>query len=251
MDIDRVSQYLTGMSYGKSGESGLTRRSYPFVAISRQAGAGGHSLTEALLREMEKRSDRLLFRGWQVFDEEICRKIADNPKLRVLMDSLLNEKFRTGIGDVLAHAIAGSSHQDVVTREIFRIVRGAAALGKSIIVGRAAASLMRHHPLGVFVRLIAPEDQRISSMRKRLDTGKEAAGKRVQERDADRARFVRYYFGQDIDDPLLYDCVWNTGSVPIDAVARAVIGLIEARADAGDKKAEGPVLAERLRPFGS
>lgn len=230
MEIDRIAQYLAGMSYSKAEEIRPGARPYPFIAVSRQTGAGGHSLAQAILRAMAKRPGSPLLQGWQVFDREICRQVLENPKLKVLMDSLLAEKFRTGVGDALTHAIAGTSYQDAVTHEIFQVVKDVAALGKSIIIGRGAASLMRRHPGGVFVRLVAPRSWRIASIRARLNISKEAAEKRVKEGDSDRARFVRHYFGQNIDDPFLYDCVWNMGRVPVETAADAVIGMVEARA---------------------
>lgn len=228
MELDKLTQYLAGMSYTKPSRDKKPAALYPFIAISRQTGAGGHSLAEAVLREMEKRKDPL-FQGWQMFDEEICRRIADNPKLKVLMDSLLAEKFLTGIEDFLAYAIADVSPQDKVIREMFQMLRDVALRGKSIIVGRGATSLMRRHPRGVFVRLIAPLDDRTDRIMERLKISREAALKHIEAQDADRARLVKRCFKQDINDPLLYDCVWNTQSVPIEVAARAVILLVEQR----------------------
>ncbi len=232
MDIGKLTQYLSGMSRALSAEQAPELRRFPFVAISRQTGAGGHSLAEAILTELEKRTDGDLFSGWQMFDEEICRKIAANPRLKVLMDSLLTEKFRSGMEDFLTHAIAGVSTQDQVIGEIFRMFRDVAAAGKCVLVGRGAASLMRRNPRGVFVRVIAPIEARTARMMARLNTSRENALLHIQQQDADRARLVRHYFGQDVGDPLHYDCVWNTGNVPVELAARAIVVLIEERARA-------------------
>ncbi|NNN07340.1 MAG: cytidylate kinase-like family protein [Elusimicrobia bacterium] len=230
MDIGKLTQYLSGMSRALATGDSEAPRHFPFVAISRQTGAGGHSLAEAILREMEKKADSDLFRGWQMFDEEICRKISANPKLKVLMDSLLAEKFRTGMEDLLTHAIAGVSSQDEVIGEIFRMFRDVARVGKCVLVGRGAASLLRRHPRGVFVRVIAPIEARTARMTIRLNADRETALTHIQQQDTDRTRLVRRYFDQDVGDPLLYDCVWNTGNVPIEVVARAVVALVEERA---------------------
>lgn len=229
MDIDKIAQYLEGISYGEAERKASRAEGHPFITISRQAGCGGHILAEAILREMEKRSGEPLFRGWQIFDEELCRKVSGNPKLKVLMDGLLSERFKGGMEDVLTHVMAGVSYQDAVTREIFRVLRGAALLGKSILIGRGAASLLRRHSLGVSVRLVAPLEQRVAQWRQRTGLDKERARKIIERSDADRARFVRHYFGQDIDDPFLYDCLWNMGRVSVEALAGAIVGLVEER----------------------
>lgn len=230
MEIDKLTQYLAGVSYTKAAGDKKPAGPYPFIAISRQTGAGGHSLAQALLSEMEKRNDPL-FRGWQMFDEEICRRIADNPKLKVLLESLLAEKFRTGIEDFLAYAIADVSPQDKVIREIFQMLRDVALVGKSIIVGRGATSLMRRHPHGVFVRLIAPLENRVDRIMERQKISRKDALKHIMEQDLSRARLVKRYFKQDINDPLLYNCVWNTENVPIEVVARAIVVMVAERAE--------------------
>lgn len=230
MDIGKLTQYLSGMSRVLSAAETHETRRFPFITISRQTGAGGHSLAEAILREMQTKVDAELFHGWQIFDQEICRKIAANPKLKVLLDSLLTEKFRTEMEDFMTHAIAGVSSQDEVVAEIFRMFRDVAAAGKCVLVGRGAASLLRRSPRGVFVRVIAPLEARTARMMTRLNADRESALAHIRQQDTDRARLVRHYFEQDVGDPLLYDCVWNTGNVPIEAAARAVVALVEERA---------------------
>ena len=43
----------------------------PFVTISRQAGAGGHSLADVMLGVFEQQPDRDTFSGWQIVDHNI------------------------------------------------------------------------------------------------------------------------------------------------------------------------------------
>ena len=60
--------------------------------------------------------------------------------------------------------------------------------------------------------------------------GFEAASKirRLErEQDRNRASFVKRVYGQRIDDPMLYDAIFNTERVPIDAIVQTVIHHVE------------------------
>jgi len=43
-------------------------------------------------------------------------------------------------------------------------------------------------------------------------------------------RFLKIFFSRDIDDPLLYDVVWNTGRVEMREISESVIQLVQHRA---------------------
>lgn len=225
-----VEQFLKGVSYEmeRLQRSDLKNGHHPFVTISRQAGAGGHSLAEALLARMGKEPDPL-FRGWQVFDQELCRKVLEDPGLKVSMRSLLTEEYRTQVEDLLAGVIVGESPQGTVIKRTFETLRVLAAFGKVILVGRAGSCVTAGLPLGVHVRLVAPEPMRVRRMSDLLHQGPEDARKTVHKQDLDRARLVKDYFSREIDDPLLYDVVWNAGRVPMETAASCIIALVRQR----------------------
>ena len=49
----------------------LPEYGFPFVTISRQAGAGGHLLSYIILTELLKSKENDLFQGWHVFDKVV------------------------------------------------------------------------------------------------------------------------------------------------------------------------------------
>lgn len=226
--FESLERYLRSQAReGGSRQEGFSRAVRPFVTISRQTGAGGHTLAEAILAEMRKAERWPLFQGWRMFDQEICREVARNPRLKVSLEWLLAKEYRSETEDLMAYALAGSAPQSAVMRETFSVVRGLAAAGKAVIVGRAGSCLTRGMPLGVHLRLVAPQDVRVRRMMDRLELTEPAAARLVKEQDEARARLVRDYFGREIDDPLLYDCVWNTETVPMSAIAAGVVRLLE------------------------
>ena len=45
-------------------------------------------------------------------------------------------------------------------------------------------------------------------------------------------RLLRKHFQLDIDDPRLYDVVWNTGQVPIPTIAESIALLVRRKVEA-------------------
>jgi hypothetical protein len=234
VDGANVQRYLEVMAYEQQRAGGPDARvgRFPFVTISRQTGAGGHSLAQALLQAMSREREPL-FHGWQMFDQELCRVLMEDPKLRVSLQSLLTEAYRSQLEDVLCHLVLGDSPQSVVVQTTFRTLRTLATMGKVVLVGRGGACVTRGLPFGVHVRLVASEASRIARMARLFELTDTEALRLIRRQDQDRARLVAEAFHKDIDDPLLYDAVWNTDAVSVETIADALLVLIRAKQPAG------------------
>ena len=232
-NISTIKSFVDSMEYEEKKGTGLdlTRGRYPFITISRQPGAGGHTLAEALVEEMKKEKDPL-FQGWQMFDQELCKKVCEEPGLKVSLNFLLSFEYRSHIEDMMTEMIVGNSPQDVVFKKIFQIIRNLAGFGKVILVGRGSSCLTRELPLGIHVRLVAPLPIRIKRIMKAKNTTEAQAREFIQEQDKTRQRLVKTFFHADIHDPLLYDVIWNTEKVPVELIARLLVGMIKEKAEA-------------------
>ena len=230
-DIADIARYIDTISASLKGPKRRLAGLQPFVTISRQAGAGGHVLAEALLEELGRRGDAL-GEGWQLFDKEILRLVDEKPALKTAMSTLVNEQFRDQMRDAIFQYVAGTPPQDVSYMKVFEALRVMASGGKAIIIGRGGCCLTRDFPGGVHIRLVAPRPVRLSRLMKGLRLGKAEAEKELKSRDASRAKLIKNYFRKDIDDPLLYDAVFNTDALELPRVARYVMSMIEERAAA-------------------
>lgn len=204
---------------------------FPFVTISRQAGAGGHLLSYVILTEFLKHRDDPIFEGWHVFDKELCELVARDPLLQKDMEVLLNEKCRSQFNDFVESLYTGRSEQHTLYKTTFKVVRMLALIGKVVIVGRGGSLITCDLPQGIHIRLVAPETHRIIWMMKRFKLHKEEAREAVLKQDKDRRKLIKLFFNRDIEDPLLYDMVWNTGKVGLDVITRATIEMISQRSD--------------------
>ncbi len=203
---------------------------FPFVTISRQAGAGGHLLSYVILSEFLKHKESERFEGWHVFDKDLCEVVAKDPKLQGTMEVLVAEKYRSEFREFIESLFTGQSKQYLLYKTTFKVVRMLAMIGKVIIVGRGSALVTADLPQGIHIRLVAPRSNRIIWMMKRFKLSKEEAANAVDKQDSDRRKLIKLFFHRDIEDPLLYDAVWNTGKVGLEVITRATLDLIQERA---------------------
>ena len=204
----------------------------PVITISRQAGAGGHKVAAALLETFASDADQELFGGWQTFDRELCELVAADPKFAHHLEALLAEQYETKPADFFRQIIGASVDRDLLAYEVFRVVRSVATIGKCIIVGRAGSQLTRDLGLVVSVRIVAPEPDRIAGVMAYYGLEEREARQRAPALDEARARLLRKHFQLDIDDPRLYDVVWNTGQVPIPTIAESIALLMRRKVEA-------------------
>ncbi len=204
---------------------------FPFVTISRQAGAGGHTLAREIIREIQHTMPEDVSTGWEVFDHKLCVMLAQDPELNVSFNGLLAEQYRTEVTQFVYELIAGETRQYNTYKKLFEIIRGLATVGKVVIVGRGGNFLTKRMPLGVRIRLVASPETRTQNMMQLLDINKEKAMAQMKEQDRDRSHMIRDFFGKDIEDPLGYDCVINADAVSMQDAAALVAHMVKTKWD--------------------
>jgi hypothetical protein len=220
-----IRQFLDGRrSFDELHETG-----YPFVTISRQSGAGAQRLADYLLSEFTHQSNAELFGGWHIFDRNLCEVVAEDPEIQEAFKTAIDEHAYSEFKDFMESLFTGRAPRYVLYKKTFKIMRLLALLGKVILIGRAGALVTRDLKQGVHVRLVAPEAQRIVRMMTRYKLTREEARQVVARQDADRRKLIRMFFHREIEDPLLYDVVWNTGTVSLPEISQAVVALIKSR----------------------
>lgn len=225
--IDQVLRFLGSQIFEKP-ESRPEPGERAFITISRQAGAGGRTMAAALLEEFARR-DVPALAGWHWADRGLCESLAGDPRLHVSLERLLDEHYRSRLEDYLTQVISGAAPQIRLHQALFATMRSLAAVGKVVLVGRAGVCATRGMPGGVHIRLVGTRGKRVERVAKRFGWEEPKADRWVDEQDRARAAVVKEYFGHDINDPLLFDAVFNTDIVPAAVTASAVAELVLAR----------------------
>ena len=231
-EIHKLTAFVDSLHYHeKTGPQIDPKKGcFPFVAISRQAGAGGNALGVCLEEQIQKLHDEPLFRGWQLCGQELCHMVAQDPKLKNLVESLRQTEYHSHAEDIMAQFIYGGSSQDLVVKKMFHLMRTFALHGKVILVGRGSSFLTRDLPLGIHIRLEASMESRVKRMTPDFGPDIKKVRRVIEEKDKAKAELVKTFFNKDIRDPLLYDIVWNTDRVPVSEIAKLLIEMIRDKA---------------------
>jgi len=193
----------------------------PWITVSRQWGAGGRELAEALAGKL----------GWQVFDREILHSIAEQTHRREAILERLDEHAIGTFNDYLAQMVV----PDTLSRagylaEVARVVWGVARQGNAIILGRGANWLL-HPRFGLRLRVIGSMETRVARLAELEAADPRSVESRLSRHDEEQAAFIRQTFGREIDDPAGYDLVINLQSLGPECAAKIAYTAIRCKLD--------------------
>ncbi len=202
------------------GRGELGEISYgPYLLISRERGAGGSQLAQAL-------AERL---GWAVFDRQLVDAIAEEARARQLLVESLDEHAKGAIDSLLRQFFA--PEQIGPSEYLYHLRQVVLTLGHHghvIIVGRGADCILPMQ-FGLRVRLVAPLAERIRRTEASEGISTAAARALVDETDRERAGFIRRVFRRDPCDATNYDLIVNTGTIAPQRAAEIVLKALEVK----------------------
>jgi CMP/dCMP kinase len=202
------------------------------VAISRQVGAGGAYVGQAVARQL----------GIRYVDREILQEAAkilgrDDRDLEDLEERVTSLWSR--MAGVLAWGAPEvayvpppmpSLQEDDVFIVEAGIIRGIAAREDAVFVGRAATWVLRDQPDLVSVFLHAAESARVERVMTAYALGDvQAARELVRRSDGARGRFLQSVSGGSWLDVTHYQLAVDTGKVSLDETAELVTRLVVSR----------------------
>jgi cytidylate kinase len=202
------------------------------VTISATYGAGGSEVGPEL-------AERL---GVPFVDRLIPTQVAK--RLAVpLADALAHDETCGGrlarlLGSLAPTGLALGTHgpvdQPASERDFLaateQILFERAESGRGVILGRAAAVVLRDDPRALHVRLDGPRENRLRQGM-RIQSIDRPTAKRVMEQ-TDRARhaYVRHFYRADASDPDLYHLVIDSTAIGVPACVEVIAQAAEARA---------------------
>lgn len=190
-----------------------TRSAQPVITISRQYGAGGHSLAERLVQ--------ILGKEWEIWDSQIIDQIAQSASIRKEMVEALDEHTQTWMEQFVKSLFAVRTLEPIgYRRHLAQVLIALSQQGKKIVVGRGANFVLTN---ALNVRIIATFEYRVKSTMRRENLTHDEAAHRVQHIDHERAEFTRSVFGRSIDDPSAYDMVLMADTLGLEASAQAIV----------------------------
>jgi cytidylate kinase len=214
---------------GRSDEVGGPAAGRPFVTISRQTGAGAHSLAEHL-------AERLNAAGpeprWQCFDRELIEKVARDHGLDADLVASLPDRPHSLLADLASGLRFDKSRptDEYVYGKVVMTIRAVAKLGHAVIVGRGGVYCTQDLPGGVHVQLIAPLPHRVANYAAYHNLSERDAEAQVKRFDEQKREFYRRFWPGTLDAPDRFAMILNTDRVTIEQQADLILRLL---ADAG------------------
>ena len=144
------------------------------------------------------------------------------------LDMILSQTYGEA-ADLPSDAPRGQLDDDSYLRTLTTVIRGIAARGNVVILGRGSQAILRDEPETVHVYVWAPKDQRVASLVERDGEGEEAAMRRIKQSDDNRRQFHRRFFKVEAEDARLYDLSINAARVSQDLAVRLIADVVSER----------------------
>lgn len=206
----------------------------PLVTLSASYGAGGSRVGPAL-------AERL---GVPFVDRVIPTDVAE--RLAVpLDDAHRRDESVSGLLDRLLMSLVplasvyggGAAEPMPVGDHSFReateqVIAERAASGQAVILGRAAALVLRADPRALHVRLDGPPAARVEQAIRVQDVDRATAEARMRDNDRAREAYLRQLYGTDARDPSLYHLVIDSTALDLDACVELIALAAQARSAA-------------------
>jgi cytidylate kinase len=180
------------------------------VTVSRGTMSGGRALAECLAEQLQyplvaREVIREAASELDVSEEELSRAMERAPRLWS------------------RHASARRVYIATVQAALAEYVVG----GDLVYHGRAGQMLLAGLPAVLRVRLLAPISARVRTLMESDEMTSTSAEEYIRHVDGARARWVKMMYGQDIDDPALYDVVINLKTLSVPAACVIVANAIQ------------------------
>ena len=195
------------------------------ITIARQYSAGGSRVASRV-------ADTL---GWRVVDNAFIDGVAERaglPPEEVARREERTPSFLDRLSRTTALAFPELFATPVVNVEDFeeeklvkvtrRMCKELATEGRMVLVGRAAAAVLADAPDALHVLVVAPREDRVRTAMELLKLDQVAAEAALKEKDTNRERYFREYYGRVWLDASNYDLTLNTARLGVDAAAEIV-----------------------------
>jgi len=191
------------------------------VTISRQAGCGALAVAEKLAHYLQARGAPNAS-PWTVFDRNLIDKVLEDHGLPAYLAKYLPEDRVSEFSDLITDVFGVHPSSKTVVQKTAATVKKLAGAGSVILIGRGATIATAQMPHVLHVRLVAPLEKRIEHCIEAYQMTREEARKFCPSEDEGRRRYMKKYFAADIEDPLLYHMIINTGLVSYADAARII-----------------------------
>jgi cytidylate kinase len=211
-----VNQQIKKWQKIYTAEETKKRVHIPVITLCMEPGSGGCLIAEQVAKRL----------GFDFFHRDMIHKISESARISDSVVESLEKERMSGLQDFIASVIKDKYiHPSIYLEHLMKVVGTVGKHGRAVIVGRGANFIIPQQDRFA-VRIIAPLEERIENVSKMFGVPSDAAKRRVMVRESRRRAFVRQSFNADINDPMNYNLVINTGTMRIEAAVETIIGAV-------------------------
>ena len=194
------------------------------VTISASYGAGGSWVGPEV-------AERL---GWRFIDRAIPVQVAERLDVPVEHAEAHDEAAAPRFTRLLARLpnTSGVVMPEATTaefcRETERLLVEAAAEGEVVVLGRAAAIVLRGRAGALHVRLDGPEEARVFQGMRVEEIDEDEARRRQRNSDRARLDYVKHFYGTDPRDPRHYHLVLDSTTLALPTCVELIVSAARA-----------------------
>ena len=216
--LDRES-VITGIQRRLAAEGNFQ----PFITVSREPGSGG--------RPIAKEVARLL--GLKFYDKRLIERAAEKFHTSVGVLTRVDERRRSGVMDLVQSMfnpdyVSDEKYFRILSQIILKLV----SKGGVVILGRGA-NFVTPNAFGLEVQIVAPYRVRVARAVQYEHLSYLDARRVIRDVSADRAAYVKQYFGKDIGLPKYYDLTLNTTFYSVSQAAKIIVSAYKAKFPGG------------------
>ena len=204
------------------------------VTVSRQSGCGAHVFAEELAAWLQSHLVHNPAR-WTIFDRTLMEAVLQDHHLPARLAAFMPEDKVSQLHDIIQDLFSVHPPAETLVRQTSETILRLAELGNVIILGRGANVITARLPQALHVRMVGSVELRANHLQVFDKLSKKEALARIEREDGGRRRYLKRYFGKDIDDPLLYHLVINTDWVTLRQAAAMVGDLAINRPASGSR----------------
>jgi cytidylate kinase len=198
------------------------------VTISRQAGSGSHVVAEALVARMQHDAPPGTS-PWAIFDKNLVERVLEDHDLPERLAGSMPEDRKSEMADTLDALFGQQTTSWTLVKKTAETILHLAEVGNVVIIGRGGNIITARLGSAFHVRLVGSLERRIEHLVDYKHLRLAEAEEYARTEDLGRKRYVKKYYGADIEDPLLYDLVINTDRVSYEEAARLIAEGMSAR----------------------
>ena len=210
--LEKCQAYIDCHLKPGHGAAGQVLLETPSITVSRQTGAGGLRVAEALSEWLQAHTPGSDC-PWTVFHKNLVNKVLEDNNLPARLAQFMPEDKVSGIADAVEELLGLHPPSWKLVRQTTETILQLAELGGVILVGRGSGVITQRLRNAFHVRLVGSLEQRVVRVMEAHKIEAEAARAFIRKSDAGRRRYVKKYYGENLEDPLLYHLILNTDAL--------------------------------------